>query len=102
MYPQAACKFQATRVYVHPWDDPRYPTAVYVRLPESVSQLIDGGCQCRHCAASGKPGRWDTLAIPLDGGQTWRVHCPELETWQWPRASAEQLATAGSRKPARV
>ena len=53
----------------------------FVRLPSNLHRPINGGCQCKHCAAMPKPytPMWDTLAFD-ETGHSWPVHYPELET----------------------
>lgn len=56
------------------------PITVYLRLPKSLSVVINGGCACPYCTAHPKEiPLWDTLAVPCRDAndRSWVVHHPE-------------------------
>lgn len=58
-------------------------STLYVRLPEAISEPIEGGCDCDYCKAHPEQTpRKDTLClarVPVNGHEyTWVVHYPEL------------------------
>ncbi len=60
----------------------QYKNTIFIRLPESVSAVIEWGCECPYCKAHPdiKP-RWDTLCVPTNdplAKHTWTVHMPDV------------------------
>lgn len=72
-------------VYTHNAEEK--PAALYIALPPELAQPIDGGCQCDACQADPSRALWDTLLVPLNGGNAYTVH--------WPRIAAEGVRHTG-------
>lgn len=71
------------RTTIHSERVKRIGNTILIPLPDSVSEVIPGGCQCEHCSQPGAaPARWDALAVcakePDGHDTTWRVHAPEI------------------------
>ncbi len=62
----------------------RRGNTVFIRLPDELQVVIEGGCKCPYCKEHpGVAAKWDTLAVgqekPTDGrtDYTWTVHMPD-------------------------
>ncbi len=59
-----------------------YLNTVYVRLPATISKVIEFGCECDYCKAHPDlEPRWDVLCVPVSDklvNHTWTIHMPVI------------------------